>query len=197
MSLMDQLMEVASSQITKQAAEKTGLAEGMAAKMMPMALSAIMGGLKKNAASPQGAEALASALNKHDGGLLDNISQLGNADILNDGQKMLGHILGGNQQVAEETIAKAAGGVSTSQAKDLMAMIAPVVLASLGKAKKEQGLDISALAGLVQNEGAQAQQKAGSELSGLMAMLDADGDGDIKDEALGIGKKLLGGLFKR
>ena len=172
MSLMDQLMEVASSQITKQAAQKTGLAEGMAAKMMPMALSAIMGGLKKNASSPQGAEALASALNKHDGGLLDNISQLGNADILNDGQKMLGHILGGNQQVAEETIAKAAGGVSTSQAKDLMAMIAPVVLASLGKAKKEQGLDISALAGLVQNEGAQAQQKAGSELSGLMAMLD-------------------------
>lgn len=197
MSLMDQLMEVASSQITKQAAQQTGLAEGMAAKMMPMAMSAILGGLKKNASSPQGAEALSNALSKHDGGLLDNIGQLGNTDIMNDGQKILGHILGGKQKAAEESIAKAAGGVSQSQAKDLMAMVAPIVLASLGKAKKEQGLDISALAGLVQNEGAKAQESAGSELTGLMAMLDADGDGDIKDEAFGIGKKLLGGLFKR
>ena len=197
MSLMDQLTNAVVGQMTQQAAQKTGLDEGLAAKMMPMAMAALMGGLKKNASQPQGAEALAKALDRHDGSLLNNISQVASNDTLADGQKILGHILGGKQAQTQQALAKTAG-VDQDQVGKLLAMAAPMVLASLGKAKREQGLDPSALAGLISTESANAQKAAPSELGGLMSFLDADGDGDFKDDILeGAGKKLLGSLFGR
>jgi len=197
MSLMDQLTKVMVAQVTQQAAQKTGLSEGLAAKMMPMAMAALMGGLKKNAASPAGAQALSNALDRHDGGLLNNISQLGNDNVMSDGQKILGHIFGGKQAQTERALAKTAG-VDQGQIGKLMAMAAPALLASLGKAKREQSLDVSDLVGLVTQETANAQKAAPREMSGLMGFLDRDGDGDFKDDILeAAGKKLLGGFFGR
>lgn len=204
MSLMDQLTNVVSSQITQQAAQKTGLSQDMAAKLMPMAMAALMGGLKKNTASPDGARALSNALNKHDGSLLNNLGAVAEDDnILADGQKILGHILGGKRAQAEETLSQAAGGVDKGQIGNLLAMAAPLVMSQLGQAKQSQNLDEAGLAGLIREEGARAQKQAPSELGGLMAMLDADGDGDIKDDLLGaavkggLGKSILGSLFGR
>ena len=198
MSLMDQLTNIVVSQVASQAAQKTGLSQGMAAKLMPMAMTALMGGLKNNAAKPEGARALASALEKHDGGLLDNIGNIaGDASALADGQKILGHILGSNRQQTEQQLAQTAG-VSSDQVNQLLAMAAPTVMGSLGKAKREQNLDEAGLANLVREEGTRARQQAPSELGGLMSMLDADADGDFKDDLVqGVGKKLLGSLFGR
>ena len=196
MSLMDQLTNAVISQMAGQAAQKTGLSNDMAAKLMPMAMSVLMGGLKKNASSQQGAEALSNALDRHDGSLLNQLDAVGNDDVMADGQKILGHILGGRQQGAQDMMAKATG-ANADQINNILAMAAPAVLASLGKAKREQGLNVSDLANLVKNEGAAAQRAAPSELGGLMSMLDADGDGDVKDEVMGLGAKILGGLFRR
>lgn len=113
------------------------------------------------------------------------------------GKKILGHILGGKQTQTEAALAKSAG-IDQGQVGQLLAMAAPMVLASLGRAKREQGLDASALAGLVTQESASVQQMAPAEMSGLMQFLDQDGDGDFKDDMLeAAGKKLLGGLFGR
>ncbi len=197
MSLMDQLSDVVVGQMSQQAAQKTGLNEGLAAQLMPMAMAALMGGLKKNASQPNGADALASALDGHDGSLLNNLSQLGQDNTLADGQKILGHILGGKQAQTERALAKTAG-VDQGQVGQLLAMAAPMVLASLGRAKREQGLDASALAGLVTEESVRVQKAAPSELGGLMQFLDQDGDGDFKDDMLeAAGKKILGGFFGR
>ena len=195
MSLMDQLTQVVASQMAQSAAQKTGLSEGMVAKLAPMAMGAIMNGLKTNASNPQGAQALASALDRHDGGLLNNIGNLANDDTMADGQKILGHVFGGRQAVAEQELAKAAGGLDQGQVNALLAMAAPAVLGALGRANREQNLDVSALAGLVTEEGQRAQKAAPAEMSGFMKMLDSDGDGNLNNEAMGIGKKLLGGLF--
>jgi len=195
MSLMDQLTQVVASQMTQSAAQKTGLSEGMAAKLAPMAMAVLMNGLKKNAASPQGAQALSNALDNHDGGLLNDIGRLADDNVMADGQKILGHILGGNRANAEQQLSKAAGGIDQGQVSSLLAMAAPAVLGALGRAKREQNLDVSALAGLVKEEGQRAQKAAPNELSGFMKMLDSDGDGNLNNEAMGIGKKLLGGLF--
>jgi hypothetical protein len=197
MSLMDQLTEVVASQVTKSAAQKTGMSEAMTAKMMPIAMAVLMNSLKANAQRPDGAAALATALSKHDGALLNHIDRVSDDNVLADGQKILGHILGGKQQQAEQALAKSAGGMDASQMSALLAMAAPIVLGALGRAKTERNLDNAGLAGLLQEEGQRARQAAPKELSGLMGMLDADGDGDIRNEAMGIGKKLLGGLFKR
>lgn len=197
MSLMDQLTQIVGAQVSQQAAQKTGMSEGLTAKMMPMAMAALMAGLKKNASNPDGARALSNALERHDGSLLNDISQLGSDNILNDGQKILGHILGGKQAQTERALAKTAG-VDQGQIGKLLAMAAPAVLASLGRAKREQGLDASALAGLITKESVHVQKAAPNELGGLMQFLDQDGDGDFKDDILeAAGKKLLGGLFGR
>lgn len=197
MSLMDQLTNVVVGQISQQAASKSGMDAGLAESLMPMAMAAIMGGLRKNASQPAGAEALASALDSHDGSLLNNLTQLSDDNVLADGQKMLGHILGGKREQTEQALAKTAG-VGQDQVAKLLAMAAPAVLASLGRAKREQGLDTSALAGLVTEEGVRAQKQAPAELGALMGFLDQDGDGDFKDDLLeAAGKKLFGGLFGR
>ena len=194
---MDQLTQVVASQMTQAAVQKTGMSQGAAAKLAPMAMAVLMNGIKKNAASPQGAQALSNALDKHDGGLLGNLAQLGDDNVMQDGQKILGHILGGNRQNAEAQLAQASGGIDQSQVSAMLSMAAPAVLGALGQAKREQNLDVSALAGLVNQESQVAQSAAPKELSGLMKMIDSDGDGNLNNEAMGIGKKLLGGLFKR
>ena len=197
MSIMEQLTKVVVAQMRQPAAAKTGLSESVAESLMPMAMAAILGGLKKNVAKPNGAEALANALNRHDGSLLNNAERVAEDDVLSDGGKILKHVFGGKLGATQDQLAKAAGGVSQDQIAKILAMAAPAVLASLGRAKREQGLDTSALAGLVTEESVRVEREAPRELSGLMAMLDADGDGDVKEEAIGLGRKLLGGLFSR
>ena len=177
MSLMDQLTQVVASQLAPQASQKTGMNQNLAAQMMPMAMAVIMNGLKKNASTPQGAEALSRALENHDGSLLNNVSKIGDDNVLADGQKILGHILGGKRSQTEAALAKSAG-VNQDQIGSLLAMAAPAILASLGRAKREQGLDSSALAGLVTEEGVRAQKAAPTQFGGLMNFLDADGDGE-------------------
>ncbi|MEQ8177170.1 MAG: DUF937 domain-containing protein [Amphiplicatus sp.] len=195
MSLMDQLTQVVASQLAPQASQKTGMNQNLAAQMMPMAMAVIMNGLKKNASTPQGAEALSRALENHDGSLLNNVSKIGDDNVLADGQKILEHILGGKRGQTEAALAKSAG-VNQDQIGSLLAMAAPAILASLGRAKREQGLDSSALAGLVTEEGVRAQKAAPTQFGGLMNFLDADGDGDFTDDLMeGMGKSLMNGLF--
>ncbi|MEL7486286.1 MAG: DUF937 domain-containing protein [Pseudomonadota bacterium] len=197
MSLLETLTNVVSSQVAQQAAQKTGLSNDAAAKLAPMAMAVLMNGLKNNAASNDGAQALSSALDNHDGGLLSQLTRLGDDDVMADGDKILGHILGGKRGQAEQQLAQAAGGVDSSQVASILKMAAPAVLGALGQAKREQGLDANALSGLLKTEGARAQAAAPSELNGFMKMLDADGDGNLNNEAMGLGKRLLGGLFGR
>ncbi|MEQ1929710.1 MAG: DUF937 domain-containing protein [Parvularculaceae bacterium] len=193
MSMADLLTQIVSSQLTKTASQKTGLSEGVAAKLMPVAMAAILGGLKKNASSPAGAEALANALRKHDGGFLSDVSRAGQDEVMSDGRKILGHVFGPKQSQMEAAIAKTGGGIDASQIAALLAMAAPAVLAALGKAQREQGLDARALPNLLQKETERATA-GGINLGGLMSVLDTDGDGRISAAEMSRGKGLLSGL---
>jgi len=196
MSLMDLVTNAVKEKAMDQLQGGAGINAEQAKSMLPMAAAMLMGGMKKNAQQSQGAQALSNALEKHDGGLLDNLQNLAGGDVMGEGQKIMGHILGGNKDNAVQALAKA-GGVEANQAQNLLAMAAPMLMGALGKAKKEQGLDASALAGLLGQETQAAKSAIPSGgASMLTGFLDADGDGDIKDDIVeGIGKKLLGGLF--
>jgi len=196
MSLMDLVTNAVKEKAMDQLQGGAGINAEQAKSMLPMAAAMLMGGMKKNAQQSQGAQALSNALEKHDGGLLDNLQNLAGGDVMGEGQKIMGHILGGNKDNAVQALAKA-GGVEANQAQNLLAMAAPMLMGALGKAKKEQGLDASALAGLLGQETQAAKSAIPSGgASMLTGFLDADGDGDIKDDIVeSIGKKLLGGLF--
>lgn len=156
---------------------------------VPMLLSA----LGKNAATPQGAEALLGALTRdHDGSVLENVgSALSRGDLSKEGAAILGHVLGGKQEKVAAGISQVSG-LRADSTGQLLAMLAPLVMGSLGKTQRQGGLDAASLASML---GGQRQQ-ANAGLGGLAGLLDLDGDGDITDDVMGLGSKLLGGLFR-
>jgi len=195
MSLMEQLTAALAREAAGPAAQKTGLQQDMVAKVMPLAVAALLGGLKKNTAQEGGAAALASALDSHDGSVLNNLGGVGGDDVMSDGARILGHVLGGRQSATENALAKTTG-VDPDQIRQLLAMAAPAVLGALGKQKREAGLDLSDLSALIGQERQNISAQAPRELGGLMQLLDADGDGDIQDDLLEqAGNTLLSGLF--
>ena len=176
--------------------------------VLTMALPVLMQAMKRNASTPQGAEGLLGALNsKHDGSILDNLGGLfsGGVDsnVLDDGGKILGHVLGNKQQNVERALSSKSG-LDTSSVANILKVAAPILMGMLGKQKREQGIQDkggleSLLGGMLKGNSPQQEQ------SFLESILDADGDGSVIDDVagmvLGSAKKkgglggLLGGLF--
>jgi len=65
-------------------------------------------------------------------------------------------------------------------------------MGSIGKVQKEQNLDASGLQHLLDQEVETIQKKAPPKSGGsLLDLLDADGDGDLSDDLLGLAGKFL------
>ena len=189
-------------------AGQTGQDESKTGSVLTMALPVLMQAMKRNTATPQGAEGLLSALNsKHDGSILDNLGGLfgGGVDsnVLDDGGKILGHVLGGKQQHVENALSQKSG-MDTGSVAQILKVAAPILMGVLGKQSKQQNVSNSSgieglLGGLLGGNSPQQEQ------SFLESILDADGDGSVIDDVAGMvlggGKKkgglggLLGGLF--
>jgi len=165
-------------------------------------VTALMGAMAKNAASPEGAGALAKALDRdHDGSILDDLAgmltgagQPQNAKALN-GTGIVGHLLGDRQDGVVEMVSKLSG-MDKGQVSSLMVKLAPMLMGALGKTKKEQGLDVGGLVSLLQGTVADQKQKGSPVMKMVTAMLDKDGDGSIVDDIVeSAGKGLLSKLF--
>ncbi len=193
--LSDNLVEKLSNQLGGADKEQTSIAANSV-------FSTLMTALAKNASNPEGAASLANALeNDHDGGILDNVMDMlgGNLNPQQsraaNGEGILKHVLGGKQSAAAEMVSKMSG-LDSDKAASLMTMLAPIVMGSLGKAKKEQGFDPSSLSSFLGNSVKKtADQKP--EMSLITQLLDRDGDGSAMDDIAGMGMKFLGSLFKK
>ncbi|WP_372744603.1 DUF937 domain-containing protein [Lutibacter sp.] len=201
--LLDLLNSDLGKTLVNNASSQLGQDKVKTASALSTALPLILGAMKNNASTPQGAEGLLSALSgKHDGSLLDNLGgMLGNSDILSDGAGILGHVFGGKQQNVANAVSKKSG-MDANSAMSLLQMAAPIVMAYLGKEKRSQNVNdgngIGDLLGGLLGGGAQQEQSL------ITKILDADGDGSVVDDLIGMasgGKKkggiggLLGGLF--
>lgn len=152
------------------------------------ALPLLFSALAKNAQSDEGASALNRAIERdHDGSLLDGLASAFTQSKAQEGAGILKHVLGGNRSTAEAGIA-AASGLDTRQSGQMLATLAPIVMAALAKQKQSQSLDASGLAGMLAGERGQTQDRLG----GLAALLDRDGDGSVADDVLGGIGKLFG-----
>lgn len=166
------------------------------------ALPAILAALNRNTNSTRGAQDLASALNRdHDGSLLDHLGGFLSGQVSGkqaDGGGILGHILGGQRQQVEQGVAKASG-LDMSQVAKLLPILAPIVMAALGRRKRQSGLDEAGLSGILGQDAVRARQAAPSGVIGaLSGFLDQDGDGSIQDDLLSqAGRSALGKLFGR
>ena len=178
--------------------------------LLTMAMPVLMQAMKRNAATPQGAEGLLNALNnKHDGSILDDLGGLfkGGVDnnVVEDGGKILGHVLGNRQQNVTNALSQKAG-IDAGSVANILKVAAPLLMGVLGKQTRQSNVsNPSDLGGLLGGmmKGSTPQQ----EQSFLESILDADGDGSVIDDVAGMvlgGSKkksglggLLGGLFGR
>ena len=166
------------------------------------ALPAILAALNQNTNTTTGASALSSALDRdHDGSLLDHLGGFLGGQLSGkqaDGGGILGHILGGRQQQVEQGVAQASG-LDMRQVAKLLPILAPIVMAALGRRKRQSGLDDAGLSGILAEDATRAREAAPSGAMGaLSAILDRDGDGSVKDDLLAhAGRAALGKLFGR
>ncbi|HEX8299752.1 MAG TPA: DUF937 domain-containing protein, partial [Rubricoccaceae bacterium] len=101
-----------------------------------------------------------------------------------DGGGILGHILGGQQSKVEQGVAQASG-LNASQVSRLLPILAPIVMAAIGKYMSSRNAGPAELSGALAQEATVARKAAPSGAIGaLTGFLDADGDGDIKDDLL-------------
>ncbi|UQN06675.1 DUF937 domain-containing protein [Deinococcus sp. QL22] len=103
---------------------------------MEAAVPLLLGALTRNATQPGGLDALTGALNQHDGSALDAFGQ-GQVPNTQDGQKILGHVFGGQQQAAANAVGKRAG-IDPQMAMQVLSMLAPLVLGYLSRQRQGQ-----------------------------------------------------------
>ncbi|MFN4251901.1 DUF937 domain-containing protein [Deinococcus sp.] len=152
-------------------ARQTGASPDQTQAAMQAALPLLLGALTRNATQPGGLDALSGALNRHDGSALDAFTQ-GQAPDTQDGQKILGHVFGGQQTQAAQAVSKRAG-IDPQMAMQIMSMLAPLVLAYLSRQK--------------QGQGGQGGADLGSVLGGLLGGGAAGGLGGMLGGMLGGG----------
>ncbi|MGI9552043.1 MAG: DUF937 domain-containing protein [Aurantibacter sp.] len=206
--LLDLLNSPMGKQLISGVAGQTGQSENKTSDVLSMAMPLILGAMKKNVSSPQGAQGLMSALSsKHDGSILDNLGGLfgGGVDdnVMNDGAGILGHVFGGAQPQVESALSQKSG-MDMGSIANILKIAAPIIMGFVGKQTRQNNVQDASgmnnlLGGLL---GGQPQQNQ----SLITTLLDADGDGSILDDVAGMvmggGQKkrgglggLLGGLF--
>lgn len=198
MDLMNMFQQQMTNAAVNQMAQKIGLGgnEQQTSQAAQNVFSTLMGAVAKNASTPQGAESLNKALEKdHDGGVMDNLmSFLGTGPTENvsaraeNGSGILKHLLGGKQQGVVQGLSQM-NNMTPQATQSMMTTIAPMVMSMLGKAKQQQGFDASSITQFLGQQ--QAPAANNNQLSGIMSMLDSDGDGNVIDDIGG----MLGGLF--
>ena len=201
--LLDLLNSDLGKTLISSASTQLGQNKVQTSSALSTALPLILGAMKNNASTPQGAEGLLSALSKkHDGSILDNLGNtLGNSEVLSDGAGILGHIFGGKEQNVAQAVSKKSG-LDLGSAMNLLKMATPVIMGVIGKQTRQNNVSdangIGDLLGGLLGSGAQKEQSL------ITKILDADGDGSVIDDLIGMaagGKKkggigsLLGGLF--
>ena len=159
----------------QQISRQLGIDQSQASTAVGAALPLLMGALGRNASEPQGAEALFGALQKDHaggGGIGHTLGAvLGGAQTpQTDAAGVLGHIFGGQQARAEQSLG-AATGLGGDRAGQLMKILAPIVMAYLAKRM------FSGNAGSGGNPTADllgAMLRVGSSGSGLEELVDVD-----------------------
>ena len=193
-SLINMIASQLDDRTVSQIASQLGIENKSAQQAISAAVPMLLGALDRNVQSPEGAQALNAALaNNHDGSILNNLpAALASQSTIQDGDKILNHVLGQARPKAENGVSQVSG-LDKQTTDQLMAMLGPVVLGAVGKQKQENNLDAQGLTNMLNQE---REAEAGN-YSGLLKLLDMDGDGDPTNDIMNIGGGLLKSFFGR
>lgn len=180
-SLLDEILGSLGDKGLDRLSREADLPREKTATASEAAIAAILHGLQRNAARPEGADALAKALRRdHPGDDVDLIEEyFRNADVKQkDGTEILGHVFGDRRERVETRVGKATG-IDVAQMAKIFATLAPIVMGMLGKQQRKQDLDPGGLGDLLRRHGETTRQRSSKSTGILDAILDADHDGDV------------------
>lgn len=198
-SLQDLLGPQQGEEAVQEISNNVGAQPSAVNSVIQAALPAILGSLANNASTSQGAESLNNALEQdHDGSVLDNLGGLGSIIFGGEAQPapprqadaggILGHILGGGQGAVVQDASNQSG-LGSGQVAQILMMLAPIVMAYLGRQKQQQGVGADGLGGLLggllgggQTAAAAPQSSGNAMMDMASSMLDRDGDGSSVDD---------------
>ena len=191
--LLDLLAGPQAQPAKQQLGQQFGLSEDMTQQAMAALIPALAAGLKSNAGKQGGVESLLEALNKGTHArYLDEPGLLGRPETRDDGNSILGHLLG-SKEVSREVASRAAQktGLGDDLLKQMLPVVATMVMGSLAK-KSEEPDTLSMLAGML-GGGQSAAPKQSGGLGGLLGGF--LGGGRQKQAPKNDGLGMLGALF--
>ena len=180
-----------------QIAGKFGIDPSTAQSAVSGLLPAIFGGLQANASDPQGAASLEKALAQHDPSLVEGGINLDDVDT-DDGDKIAGHIFGGQK---DQVVAKVAESTGTQPniLSQLLPTLAPIALSYITKQLANRGQAPSAAQPAQVPQAAPAPQQAGGvDIGGILGSILGGGGSGAPGQQAGSGGldigSILGGL---
>ncbi len=118
---------------TEQIAGKLGVDRGEVDSAIKTLIPVLVGGLQQNAQDPEAATTISSAANAHAAsGLLDGGVSVDQVDE-SDGSKAISRIFGGNDSGQVASALSGGGAGNSDLIKQLLPILAPIVLAYIGK----------------------------------------------------------------
>jgi hypothetical protein len=171
-------------------AKAAGVSESEVQSVMASALPSMLSGAQMQAAGPDTIESFAKALSKHSKTDTSDLgSFFGKVDV-EDGNKILGHLLGADQEAVTKTAATRAG-LGSNKTMLIMALLAPLLLGKLGQGTNASAASaspslISSLVGSMLGGGSSNAGMGGSLLGSLL------GGGSSSS---GMGGSLLGSML--
>ena len=191
--VIDALMPLLDGGNVRQISRQLGISQEQAGTAVTAAVPLLVGALQREASSPAGLDSLAGALDRdHDGSILDDIGGfLGSGGAAGSGAGILGHVLGSRQGNVAASLGRSTG-LDSGQIMQLLAMLAPLVMGALGKAKRQGPAGAGGLTDLLGGAARQVDRDAPDLMSSLGRMLDTDGDGSPIDDIASIAGSLFG-----
>ncbi len=174
--------------------ELTGASGSDVTKVLTNALPALLNGAKSQAQDSGTSKSFANALSNHKQNDTSDLSKfLGNIDM-EDGAKIITHLLGSNKDDVVKDIAKDTG-VSQAKTGNILSAVAPLLMSLLGQQTEKEGSDDSVIGDLVGS--LLDNVDVGSLLTGLLTDDSSSGKGSSKKKAASktSGSNIIGSLL--
>lgn len=164
-------------------------AQGAVATAVPL----MIGGLSRLAAQPEGSLALFETLEdeEEDKGFFSSMGSILTSPLALAAGGMIVNRMFGSKKGPIEAGLSAAFGLGRRQTGGLMMAVAPVVMKSIRRHRREDDLDAAGVAGLLRREEEELRGES-EELDGLMGLLDRDDDGKAMDNIVKMGAAVAG-----
>ncbi|HEX7153203.1 MAG TPA: DUF937 domain-containing protein [Thermoanaerobaculia bacterium] len=191
-SVLDALEAQLGPETIQQLSAQLGTEPAATSHAISMAVPILLGRLSKNASDADGAAALDTALTQHDGGILGNLGSLLSGGA---GAAILGHILGSRRAPVEQGVGRATG-LNAGQVGQLLTLLAPIVMAVLGKMKRQQNVGAEQLPAVLGQANLDMSRQS-TAVGDLSRVLDTDDNDGIADDISRIGSTILNGMLGR